>query len=141
MLIYNQSFEEHLSCLRSIFECIRISGIILKLSKCEFICPKIKFLGHIITSTNICMDPAKVQAVREFSCPRNKKELQSFIGFCNFYRKFSDHHASMMYPLIDLLKSKSWVFSEKSLRLFEQVKSALGQHVLVHPDFSISFCI
>jgi len=78
--------------------------MILKLSKCEFLPKKVKFLGHIVIPFGMSIDPSKLQAIREFPQPRNKKELQSFIGFCNFYRKFLCQHASIISLLIELLK-------------------------------------
>lgn len=141
MLISTQSFESHLLVLRGLFEKILHSGMTLKFSKCEFICPRIKFLGHIITPQYIIMDPEKLEAVNAFPYPRNKKELQSFIGFCNFYRKFSDHHASYMSPLTELLKNKVWIFNEENRVQFDLIKSTLGNHVLSHPDFSLPFYI
>lgn len=141
MLVSNTTYESHLVLLRNLFERIRQSGMTLKFSKCEFICQEIKFLGHIVTPFHIRMDPAKLDAVTAFPYPRNKKELQSFIGFCNFYRKFSDHHASHMSPLIDLLKNKSWSFNTENREQFDQVKNALGTHVLVHPNFTQPFCL
>jgi len=85
------------------------------------------------------MDPAKLDAVTSSPYPQNKKELQSFIGFCNFYRKFSDHHASHMSPLIELLKNKSWSLSAENRAQFDQVKVTLGNHVLGHPNFAQPF--
>lgn len=66
MLISNESFEEYLSCIRNIFEYLYVSNMTLKLSKYEFIRTKNKYLGHIIISINICMDPTKIQVVCEF---------------------------------------------------------------------------
>jgi len=139
LLVSNTTYESHLGLLKDLFERIRQAGMTLKFSKCEFICQEIKFLGHIVTPSHIRMDPAKLDAVTSFPYPRNKKELQSFIGFCNFYRKFSDHHASHMSPLIELLKNKSWSFSAENRAQFDQVKVTLGNHVLGHPNFAQPF--
>lgn len=77
VLISSTSFDEHLVRLSILFEKISMSGMTLKLSKCEFLRQKIKFLGHIVTPLGMSMDPSKLQAIREFLQPRNKKELQS----------------------------------------------------------------
>lgn len=69
MLISTQSFESHLLVLRSLFEKILQSGMTLKFFKCEFISPRIKFLGHIITPLNIMMDPEKLEALKAFPYP------------------------------------------------------------------------
>jgi len=107
MLLTNTTFDSHLVLLKDTFEKIRQSGMTLKFSKCKLICSKIKFLGHIVSPAHICMDPDKVEAIAAFSYPRNIKELQSYIGCCNFYRKFFDRHTSQMSPLINLFKNKS----------------------------------
>lgn len=142
LLVSSTSFEEHLSRLRLIFYKIRLSGMTLKLKKCEFLRQKIKFLGHIVTPYGTTMDPNKLRAIHEFSAPRNKKELQAFIGFCNFYRKFADHHASKISPLIDLSKTGvAWRFGPNELELFESAKQAFTEQYLSHPDFQQDFYI
>jgi len=86
------------------------------------------------------MDPSKLSAIHDFPVPRHKKDLQSFIGFCNFYRKFTDHHASLIGPLIALLKKGvPWRFNEVDLVNFNSVKSAFAERFLAHPDFKSEF--
>lgn len=61
------------------------------------------------------MDPDKIKALENFPEPRNKKDLQSFFGFCNFYRKFSQSYASLLHPLSHLIrKDTSWIFTEQN---------------------------
>lgn len=140
LLISTISFSDHINRLRLLFQKILKSGMTLKLHKCEFFKQRIKFLGHIVTPSGVSMDPSKLQAVHEFPVPRNKKDLQSFVGFCNFYRKFADHHGVLISPLIDLLKKDvPWRFESNEIRLFEAVKSAFNERFLAHPDFTKEF--
>lgn len=140
VLISSTSFDEHLERLATLFKKISLSGMTLKLSKCEFLRQKIKFLGQIITPFGMSMDPSKLQAIREFPQPRNKKELQSFIGFCNFYRKFSCHHASNISPLIELIKKDCpWRFGYEELKLFHAVRDSFTERYLSHPHFDQCF--
>ncbi|CAI6372039.1 unnamed protein product [Macrosiphum euphorbiae] len=140
VLVSSTSFNDHLCRLRLLFKKIAVSGMTLKFSKCKFFRDKTKFLGHIITPSGMSMDPSKLQAVHDFPVPRNKKDLQSFIGFCNFYRKFADHHASLIGPLINLLKKGvPWQFTENDLSNFNSVKSAFTERFLAHPDFNSDF--
>lgn len=140
MLISTSSFPVHLDRLRLLFHKISVSGMTLKFSKCEFFRQKISFLGHIITPSGITMDPSKLQAIHEFPEPRNKKDLQSFVGFCNFYRKFSEHHATLMSPLIDLLKKEvPWRFGSNERKQFDSVKDTFTERFLSHPDFNKEF--
>jgi len=112
VLVTSSLFETHIIILRNLFKRIQRAGTTLKFSKFEFLRSEIMFLGHIVTPSTIRMDPSK--------------ELQSFIGFFNFYRKFSNHHASLMAPLTDLLKNKSWSFNEENRKQYDLVKSTLG---------------
>ena len=140
VLVSSTSLEDHILRLRLLFNKIRISGMTLKLSKCEFLRQRIKFLGHIITPEGMSMDPEKLQAIHEFPQPRNKKELQSFIGFCNFYRKFSERHALNISPLIELLKKGTqWKFGFEELKHFNRVRESFTEQYLSHPQFDRCF--
>lgn len=111
LLISTNTYPEYLDKLRLLFRKIFMSGMTLKFRKCEFIRQRITFLGHIITPTGSNIDPSKLQVIHDFLTPRNKKDLQSFVGLCNFYRKFSEHHATLIKPLIILLKKEvPWPF-------------------------------
>lgn len=140
LLVSSSSFDEHLQRLRILFRKIAASGMTLKLTKCEFVKQQIKFLGHIISPSGMSMDPEKLMAIRSFPKPRTKKELQSFIGFCNFYRKFADHHASLIAPLINLIKQGvPWKFGEEELKMFDRVKQSFTEQYLSHPLFDQVF--
>jgi len=103
ILLSSPSFEAHLDTLEWIFHKISQAGLTLKFKKCHFHKQQIKFLGHFISPTGMIMDPGKVKALQNFPEPRNKKDLQSFFGFCNFYRKFSQNHSSLLHPLSHLI--------------------------------------
>jgi len=140
LLISSTNFSEHLAGLTMMFQKIKMSGMTLKLSKCEFLRQEIKFLGHVITPSGMSMNPSKLCAIHEFPVPRNKKELQSFIGFCNFYRKFADHHASKISPLIELIKTGTpWRFGSAELEMFNSVKKSFTDQYLSHPMFDSEF--
>jgi len=89
------------------------------------------------------MDPDKVNALQNFPEPRNKKDLQSFFGFCNFYRKFSQNHSSLLHPLSHLIcKDTPWTFTEQNKIDFQKIKDAFSLQIsLTHPNFNIPFCI
>lgn len=89
------------------------------------------------------MDPDKVEVLQNFPEPLNKKDHQSFFGFCNFYRKFSQHHSSLLHPLSNLIcKETPWTFTEQNKIDFQKIKTAFSRQVsLTHPDFNSPFCI
>lgn len=74
--------------LELIFKKFIEHNITINYKKSQFLKNQIKFLGHVISEKGISMDPEKVQAVNNFQPPRTKKQIQSFLGFINFYRKF-----------------------------------------------------
>ncbi|VVC38660.1 Reverse transcriptase domain, partial [Cinara cedri] len=85
ILISSQSFQNQLISLEWIFQKISLSNLTLKFKKCHFLKAQIKFLGHFVSSSGTIMDPDKIIALKNFPEPRNRKDLQSFFGFCNFY--------------------------------------------------------
>ncbi|XP_054845633.1 uncharacterized protein LOC129336531 [Eublepharis macularius] len=78
----------------------------IKLSKCEFHKEELDYLGYRISGQGLKMDPAKIKAVQDWQAPSTRKQLQSFLGFANFYRLFIEGFAQIALPLTDLLKTK-----------------------------------
>ncbi|XP_054825903.1 uncharacterized protein LOC129323394 [Eublepharis macularius] len=78
----------------------------IKLSKCEFHKKELDYLGYRISEQGLKMDPAKVKAVEDWQAPTTRKQLQSFLGFANFYRQFIERFTQIALPLTDLLKTK-----------------------------------
>jgi hypothetical protein len=76
----------------------------LKPEKCSFDQTAIEYLGVIIFAGNICMDPTKVQGITRWPHPTKVKEIQSFLGFCNFYRRFIHDYSKIAHPLFQLTK-------------------------------------
>lgn len=76
LLISTTTFSEHLAQLRVILQKVLNSGMTLKFQVCEFLRQRIKFLGHVITPSGISMDASKLNAVRDFPMPRNRKDVQ-----------------------------------------------------------------
>jgi hypothetical protein len=85
ILIFTNSLEEHrrITCL--VLDCMRKHKLYLRLEKCEFEKAKIEYLGIIISHNKVEMDPVKIAGVVDWPMPSNKKEVQSFVGFVNFY--------------------------------------------------------
>ncbi|GLB43126.1 putative retrotransposable element tf2 155 kda protein type 1-like [Lyophyllum shimeji] len=88
ILIYTKTLEEHRRITRIVLDRLREHRLFLKPEKCEFERTEIEYLGLIISHGTASMDPVKVAGVAEWPVPKNKKEVQSFLGFTNFYRRF-----------------------------------------------------
>ena len=85
ILIFTKSKEEHDHITRLVLECLRKHKLYLRFDKCEFQKTRIEYLGVIISQNNVEMDPVKIAGVAEWPTPKNKKEVQSFVSFINFY--------------------------------------------------------
>ncbi|KAG0159972.1 hypothetical protein PDIDSM_7499 [Penicillium digitatum] len=87
ILIYSRTRAEHIECTKSP-PAPREAGLFAKLSKCEFCVSETKFLGTIIGEDGIRMDPDKIETIVNWKTPTCLTDVQAFIGFGNFYRRF-----------------------------------------------------
>ena len=87
--------------------CLLANHLFAKAEKCEFHVSSITFLGFIVSEDNIQMDPTKVSAVTGWPTPSTRKQLQQFLGFANFYRRFIRNFSSVAAPLHALTSSKA----------------------------------
>ena len=88
ILIYSDTMEEHVRQVRLILKALQEHGLYVKLEKCEFHVETINFLGFVITPNGIHMDPDRIATITEWPVPRSVTEIQIFLGFANFYRRF-----------------------------------------------------
>jgi hypothetical protein len=115
---------------------LRKYRLFLKPEKCEFEKTRIEYLGLIISDGQIEMDPVKVAGVRDWPAPTNKKEVQSFLGFTNFYRRFIEDFSAHARPLFDLTKKDAkWQWSASEQAAFDELKKRItSSPILVFPD-------
>ena len=85
---------------------------------------RVKFLGHVISSSGIEADPEKLQAVADLQPPQNVQEVRRFLGMVNQLSKFSDHLADKTKSIRDLLhKGNQWTWGSEQQKAFEQIKA------------------
>lgn len=82
---------------------LRQSGFLIQPDKCEFAKTCLVYLGHLVTKDGLKPMPEKIEKLRHFPVPINVKQVQAFLGFCNYYRKFIPNHADLTNPLNQLL--------------------------------------
>ncbi len=144
ILIYSRNLADHRHHVEQILQKLRQFRLYLKLEKCEFHRPTVQFLGYIIGREGIQMDQGKVTAVAEWPTPQTIKELQRFLGFANFYRRFIKGFSLLTAPLITLLhgKPKSLSWSPNAHEAFYSLKTAFSTApILRHPDPHVPFVV
>lgn len=143
ILVFSNSFQQHIQHLHDIFTRLESAGLTLKPNKCSFALKEVHYLGHVITKTGVKADVAKTDAVKTFPTPKSTKDVRSFLGLCNYYRKFIQGYSSLISPLTALLrKDVKFKWSEECQAAFEQLKTALtSPPVLAYPDNSKPFVL
>jgi hypothetical protein len=102
--------EEHCQMVQEVLDLLRSHKLYLKPEKCDWEKLEVKYLGHIISGSHVKMDPAKIEAISKWREPQNKKELQSFLGFANYYRKFIEGYGSIAKPMTKLTGNEPWTW-------------------------------
>ena len=103
------SFDDHLCKLAAVFERLRKAGLKLKPSKCAFFQREVQYLGHIISREGVATDPKKTEKVKSWPIPTSTKEVQQFLGFASYYRRFIKGFSEVARPL-HLLTERGAVF-------------------------------
>jgi hypothetical protein len=88
ILVFSKSEEEHAEHLRIVLRTLQEKKLYAKLSKCEFWLKEVSFLGHVVSSGDIAVDPQKVDAVFQWGTPESVIEIRSFLGLVGYYRRF-----------------------------------------------------
>jgi hypothetical protein len=143
ILAYSKTFQEHVQHLHHVFDLLAADQWNIKLSKCSFAQNQVSYLGHVISSQGVATDLAKVAAILVRPMPQNTKELRSFLGLAEYYRKFVIHFRVISQPLTNLLKKGSLFFwTPDHDSAFSTLKEALVQApVLSLPDFAKTFIL
>uniref|UniRef100_A0A4W5LZ43 ribonuclease H n=1 Tax=Hucho hucho TaxID=62062 RepID=A0A4W5LZ43_9TELE len=135
--IFSGSLQEHEKHVLRVLRRLLDNHLYIKPEKCEFHVSEVQFVGFIITPGNIQMDPRKVQAVTNWPTPNNVKEVQRFLGFANFYRKFVQNFSAVAAPISALTKGKGTkiLWSSEAEEAFEELKCRFtSAPILTLPD-------
>ncbi|SYW85973.1 uncharacterized protein UHO2_02207 [Ustilago hordei] len=141
-LIFSDTEEAHVKHVTKVLTHLRSNRLFAKLSKCEFHTKIVKFLGYIIKPTGIEMDPEKVRTVKEWPMPESIHDIQRFLGFANFYRRFIAHFACIAKPLTSLVKPterfKKFELPEEAQQAFHKLIQAFtSAGVLQHFNYHL----
>ncbi|GKB61347.1 putative reverse transcriptase domain-containing protein [Tanacetum coccineum] len=106
ILIYSKNKEEHEEHLKLIFELLNKEELYAKFSKCEFWILKVQFLGHVIDSKGIHVDPAKIESIKDWVSPKNATEIRQFLGLAGYYRRFIEGFSKIAKSMTKLTQKE-----------------------------------
>jgi len=133
ILIFSKNLDEHKIHIQKVLERLQEHNLHAKPEKCKFHTTSVEYLGIIITPEGVCMDPRKVQAILQWPAPRKVKELQSFLGFANFYRRFINNYSGITKPLNSLLRGNTpWKWTEQCESVFQLLKKTFTTAPILH---------
>ncbi|KAM4062531.1 reverse transcriptase (RNA-dependent DNA polymerase) [Hirsutella rhossiliensis] len=126
ILIFSEDPEQHEGHVKDVLQRLRKAGLYANLSKCEFSVKKVSFLGFVVDEEGIHMEEERVHAITEWPAPRSVKDIQVFLGFTGFYRRFIKNYSKIVSPLTDRLRKghRSFQAGSKSNEGFEDLKTA-----------------
>ena len=130
ILVFSQDIQAHKEHLKAVLASLEKAQLRLHKTKCEFGKQHVTFLGHTVGEGMLGMEKGKVDAVKEWQSPTTKKQLQSFLGFANFYRAHVKNFSHIAAPLTDLLdkaerKTGVITLGDKEAKAFQKLKNAL----------------
>ena len=126
ILVFSQTFEEHLRHIDNLMSAIKAEGFKLKLMKCNFARDSVKYLGHIIEKKGVRPAKDNLKAVRDFQQPKNRKNVRQLLGKINFYYKYIENASKQLEPLHNLLrKNTEFRWTEECEKAFSNIKDYL----------------
>ena len=150
VIVFSNTPDEHLRRLEQVFDRLKQAGLKLKPSKCFFFQPQLTYLGHIVSKEGIATDPGKTKAAREWPTPVTAKDVQSFLGFVGYYRKFIYQFSQVARPLHQAVQTANAakartkplgpLWTPACEEAFEELKARCCEApILAYPDFTKPF--
>lgn len=137
IVVHGASLRDHQEKLRHVFARLRFHTLQLEPKKCAFLRKEVLYLGHIINENGVSPDPKKIECIKNYPRPKNPKDIKSFLGLLNYYRRFVDNFAKIAKPLTALLKKNvNFKWNDRCEDAFDKLKQVLiNPPLLVYPDW------
>ena len=132
ILVYSDDPAKHSEHVREVLRRLRKHNLFARLDKCHFSSDTVQYLGFILSKDGLKMDPSKVQTIQDWPEPRKVKDIQSFLGFANFYCRFISDYSDIVVPLTRLTrKGIKLDFTDAARKAFESLKSAFTSALIL----------
>ncbi len=144
ILIYSDSYKDHVKHVRVVLQRLIAHQLYAKTEKCEFHQSTVSFLGYVISSGGVAMDERKMRAVVNWPRPHSVKELQCFLGFSNFYRRFICNFSTTAAPLTSMFKKgpQHLVWTPTAISAFQELRERFtSAPILHHQDPELEFIV
>lgn len=133
VIIFSESEAEHEEHVQLVIQKLMAAGLQIDIKKCEFGVKETKFLGFVLTTDGLKVDPDKIAVIKDWSYAKTRREVQSYLGFCNFYRRFIKDYGKICLPL-NRLTNKGVVFNfdDDCKEAWEALRTALTNAPILH---------
>jgi hypothetical protein len=143
ILIFAATLRELTQLTHQVLQRIQDLDLFLRPTKCSFNQTLVEYLGLIISKGEIHMDSVKLKAIQDWPLPRMVKDVQKFLGFCNFYHRFVKDYSYIARPLFNLTKKETpWNWTTECNMAFETLRQTMIMSlVLMLPDHEKQFTL
>ena len=146
VIIFSESYEQHLMDIRKVFSLLQRANLKLKLKKCQFMKKSVDYLGHVISTEGIAPDPNKIDKIANYKVPISVDEVRSFLGLAGYYRRFVPNFGTIARPLTRKthkdLEKEPFTWSEEDHKAFETLRTCLvTPPILAFPNFNLEFLL
>ncbi|KAD4586561.1 hypothetical protein E3N88_24162 [Mikania micrantha] len=126
ILIYSRNREDHAEHQRLVLELLKNEQLYAKFSKCDFWIREVQFLGHVVNEQGIHVDPAKIEAIKNWEAPKTPTKVRQFLGMAGYYRRFIERFSKIAQSLTSLThKDKKFDSGDKQEAAFNLLKQKL----------------
>lgn len=125
ILIFSANLSDHRKHVKEVLRRLRLHGLYARPDKCEFHTESVEYLGYILSPDGLRMAEDKIKVILDWPTPRKVKDVQSFLGFANFYRRFIPFYSDITVPLTRLTrKNVDWAWTTDCQKAFDTLKKA-----------------
>ena len=125
ILIYSNNMSEHHQHVKEVLKRLHKTSLYAKAEKCKFHSESVEYLGYILSLSGLTMFDNKIKIIQDWLEPKKVKDIQSFLGFANFYHWFIFNYSDIVIPLTCLIqKDISWKFDSSCQDAFNSLKKA-----------------